>query len=75
MYVYKISRNCGGEPQCLELSTCGLLTLDSDTLLGIFTRIYLEPATKVGPAMPEVLYDRVLEFSPQSAFDRRSRHP
>ncbi len=64
MYVYKVSRSCDGEPRCLELSTCGLLTLDSKTLLGIFTRIYLEPATKVGPAMSEILYDRALKFSP-----------
>jgi hypothetical protein len=41
------------------------LTLDSSTLLGVFTRMYLEPATKIGPAMPEILYDRVLKFSPQ----------
>lgn len=72
MYVYKVSRNCQGEPQCLELSTCGALTLDSKTLLGIFTRVYLEPATKVGPAMPEILYDRVLKFSPRKPAPRRS---
>jgi hypothetical protein len=68
MYAYKVSRTCGkNEPQCLQLSVdnCPRLTLDSSTLLGIFTRIYLEPATKVGPAMPEILYDRVMKFSPR----------
>jgi len=67
MYAYKISRDCGGEPNCLQLSPppgCTRLTLDSSTLLGIFTRIYLEPPTKIGPAMPEMLYDRILKFSP-----------
>ena len=34
-------------------------------VLGLFFRMYLEPATKVGPAMPEVLYDRVMKFSPR----------
>ncbi len=67
MYAYKISRDCGGETNCLQLSApegCTRLTLDSSTLLGIFTRIYLEPATHIGPAMPEMLYDRVIKFSP-----------
>ncbi|HYN14531.1 MAG TPA: hypothetical protein VES66_01930 [Terriglobales bacterium] len=66
MYAYKISRNCEGQTNCLPLSVpqgCTRLTLDSSTLLGVFTRIYLEPATKVGPAMPEILYDRVIKFS------------
>jgi len=71
MYAYKVSRNCGTphEPNCLELSPpkgCTRLTLDSSTLLGVFTRSYLEPATKIGPAMPEILYDRVIKFSPRA---------
>jgi hypothetical protein len=27
--------------------------------------MYLEPPTKVGAAMPEILYDRVIKFSPR----------
>jgi len=27
--------------------------------------MYLEPATKTGAVMPEVLYDRMMKFSPQ----------
>ena len=67
LYAYKVSRSCGkDEPYCMPLkSPCSRLTLDSSTLLGIFSRIYLEPATKVGPAMQEILYDRVLKFSPR----------
>ncbi len=71
MYAYKVARNCGGDTNtCLQLSVpegCTSLTLNSNTLLGVFTRIYVEPATKIGPAMPEILYDRVLKFSPQPA--------
>ena len=68
MYAYKVARNCAGQSNCLQLSVpegCTRLTLNSDTLLGVFTRIYVEPASKVGPAMPEILYDRVLKFSPR----------
>jgi hypothetical protein len=67
MYAFKISRDCDGEANCLELTVpegCTRLTLDSSTLLGVFTRIYVEPETKIGAAIPEILYDRVLKFSP-----------
>jgi hypothetical protein len=70
LYAYKISRGCGGESNCLQLAVpdgCTRLTLDASTLLGVFTRIYLEPETKVGPALQEILYDRVIKFSPLSA--------
>ncbi len=62
----KVSRNCTeGEAYCLTLSPpCPRLTLGAGTVLTVFDRIYLEPATKVGPALPEILYDRVIKFSP-----------
>jgi hypothetical protein len=68
MFAYKVSRHCDGETNCLELSAgdCVRLTIDETTLLGIGIRTYLEPATRVGPAMPEILYDRVIKFSPRS---------
>lgn len=68
MFAYKVSRSCGNEPNCLPLKApdnCSRLTIGPDTVLGISIRTYLEPATKVGPAMPEILYDRVLKFSPR----------
>ncbi len=68
MYAIKFSRNCGqGEPYCvpLAISNCAKLTIGPDTVLGLFVRMYLEPATQVGPAMPEILYDRVMKFSPR----------
>jgi hypothetical protein len=68
MYAYKISRYCGeGEPFCLPLKgpdNCSVFTLDSDTALGLFFRNYLEPDTNVGAAYGEILYDRVIKFSP-----------
>lgn len=69
MYAYKISRNCGAsEPFCLPLkvpANCSSKpTLNSDTLLLVWFRIYLEPHTNVGPAYSEILYDQVIKFSP-----------
>jgi hypothetical protein len=73
LYAYRIARDCAGHSNCLELSaddyntadhpTC--VTVNAETVLGVIFRMYLEPATNVGPAMPEMLYDRVIKFSPR----------
>jgi hypothetical protein len=66
-YAYRISRNCGNQPNCLTLSidNCPRLIIGPTTKLGLFVRMYLEPATKVAPVMPEILYDGVIKFSPR----------
>jgi len=72
LYAHKFSRDCGGVSHCTPLSaddynsdgsTC--FTVDSETVLGVISRMYLEPATRVGPAKPEIVYDRVIKFSPR----------
>jgi hypothetical protein len=72
MFAYKISWQCGGEPFCLQMSSgsCTRLPLDdpeerASTPLAFATRSYLEPATKVGPAFTEVVYHRMIKFSPK----------
>jgi hypothetical protein len=81
LYVYKIKRECGTELYCLELRPplhqpctpwCGLgrtdcppFTLGDSTRLGVIWRNYVEPQTNVGAAFTEVLYDRLIKFSPQ----------
>jgi hypothetical protein len=67
LYAYKVSRDCGNEPNCvtLRVDNCPKLTLRDDTVLGFFFRMYLEPDTGVGPAMQEIVYDRVIKFSPR----------
>jgi hypothetical protein len=67
LYAYKASRNCGDEPNCvpLRVDACPRLAIDDDTALGFFFRMYLEPATGVGAAMPEIVYDRAIKFSPR----------
>lgn len=68
MYAFKVARNCGNEPNCvtLGLDECERLTIDSNTVLGVIVRTYLEPETKAGAVMPEILYDRVIKFSPRA---------
>jgi len=78
--VYKIKRHCNGEPYCLELtpppyqpctpwcgtsSDCPPFALGDDTRLGVIWRNYVEPQTNVGAAFTEVLYDRLIKFSPK----------
>jgi hypothetical protein len=67
MYAFKVSRNCGQAPNCVQLAinNCPKLTIGPSTVLGLIFRMYLEPATKVGAAMPEIVYDRVIKFSPR----------
>jgi hypothetical protein len=79
LYAYKIKRNCNGEQFCMELtpppyqpcnpwcgtSECPSFTIGDSTRLGFFWRNYLEPSTNVGAAFTEVLYDRLIKFSPQ----------
>jgi hypothetical protein len=72
LYAYKIKWSCDPrEAHCLSLSAdvadCKRrLVFGKNTQLLIATRSYLEPATKVGPAFTEILYDRVLKFSSPS---------
>jgi len=66
LYALKASRNCGSEPNCIPLRVddCPRLKLESDTALGFFYRMYLEPATRTGAAIQEIVYDRAIKFSP-----------
>lgn len=75
MFAYRISWQCGDEPFCLQMSSgdCANLQLDGpehaedrkNTQLAFGTRAYLEPATSVGPAFTEVVYHRMIKFSPR----------
>jgi len=67
LYAVKASPDCGGDPNCvpLRVDACPVLTLDDKTALGFFFRMYLEPATRAGAAMQEIVYDRAIKFSPR----------
>ncbi len=67
LYVYKIARNCDGDPHCFEVPFGpGGYGIGSDQPLFIFWRLYLEKATKTGPSYSEIVYDRAIKFNPES---------
>jgi hypothetical protein len=35
--------------------------------LGVIFRNYLQPSTSIGAAFPEVVYDKVIKFTPPSS--------
>jgi len=63
LYVYKISRNCEGDPHCYEVPYgMGGYGIDLDQPLFIAWRMYLEETTKTGPSYSEIVYDRAIKF-------------
>ncbi|HWR52210.1 MAG TPA: hypothetical protein VN428_13955 [Bryobacteraceae bacterium] len=70
-YAWKVARDCNGEPACLEArvparwATACAPKIAPDAPVRIAFRQYVEPATKVGPADAEMLYDRVIVFRPK----------
>jgi len=64
LYVCKFARSCNSEKTCVVVPTgpkAHGVGLDEPAFIGF--RAYMEPATKVGPAYTELLYDRVIEFN------------
>ena len=70
LYACKVARNCGNDPQCIQielpeyLQPCDEVDLTEDLFVGF--RAYLEPATAVGPNPSELLYDQVIKFKKSS---------
>jgi len=65
LYVCKFARKCSSERACVAVPTgpkAHGVGLDEPAFVGF--RAYLEPATRVGPVFTELLYDRVIKFSP-----------
>jgi hypothetical protein len=69
LYAYKISRNCNGEADCLEVpsDTCDRLPMQ---VFFLAFRAYLEPGKGVGPAYNEIILDRAIKFSGASTRGR-----
>ena len=64
LYVCKFARNCGSEKTCVAVPAVPKahgVELDEPAFIGF--RAYMEPATKVGPAYTELLYDQVIKFN------------
>ena len=72
LYVYKIARNCNGDPHCYEVPyNKGAYGIDLNQPLFIAFRIYHENSTKTGPSYSEIVYDRAIKFDPKDE-DKRS---
>ncbi len=66
LYVYKVARNCSGDPHCFAVpSGMGSYGIEPDQPIFIIWRNYLENATKTGPSYSELVYDRAIKFGPQ----------
>jgi hypothetical protein len=66
LYVCRFARNCGSEKTCVAVPTGpGVYGVGLDEPAFIGFRAYMEPATKVGPAYTELLFDRVIKFNSQ----------
>jgi len=66
LYVCKFVRISSSEKTCVVVPTGpGVQEVGLDELAFIGFRAYLEPSTKVGPNSIELLYDRVIKFSPE----------
>ena len=67
LYVCKFARSCSSEEEtCVSVPTgpkAHGVELNEPAFIGF--RAYIEPATKVGPAYTELLYDRVIKFDPK----------
>ncbi len=75
LYVWKVARRrgCSGHQECLEVPFCkGIWGIDLSEEAFVGFRAYLEKATKVGPLSTELLYDRVIKFSPHRWWDQDS---
>jgi len=64
LYAWKLARSCGkDEKYCHEVSTnCSDpgVALDEPAFMGF--RAYCEPGSNVGPALGEMVYDRVIRY-------------
>ncbi|UCH95824.1 MAG: hypothetical protein JSV88_02985 [Candidatus Aminicenantes bacterium] len=73
LYVWKVARRrcCKDHRNCLEVPFYkGIWGIDLSEEAFVGFRAYLEKATKVGPLSTELLYDRVIKFSPHRWWDQ-----
>jgi hypothetical protein len=66
LYAWKVAWDCEGDAHCLTIQNpgCANLQLSDSSPFKILFRLYLEPGTKTGPEIREILFDRVLVFQP-----------
>jgi hypothetical protein len=64
LYAWKHAWDCGNDPHCMKITQpdCARLNPTDESPYKIIFRLYLEPGTKTGPEIREVLFDRVVVF-------------
>jgi hypothetical protein len=63
LYAWKIARDCGGDPACLEVSTSGCPEgVPVGGAMDIAFRVYLEPSTGTAADPSTLVIDRVMRF-------------
>jgi hypothetical protein len=69
LYAWKFARpgDCSGQdtPYCREIDYTCTGGVAADEAMALVFRAYLEQKTKVGPAYPEIVIDRILKFTPK----------
>jgi len=70
IYAFKIARpgGCGGEKFCKEVGCDCENGIPPDEGVALAFRAYVEPTTAVGPALAEIVFDRILKFTPAPGF-------
>jgi hypothetical protein len=68
IYAFKIARpgGCGGEKFCKEVGCDCENGIPPDEGVALAFRAYVEPTTAVGPALAEIVFDRILKFTPKT---------
>jgi len=70
IYAFKIARpgGCAGEPFCKVVGCDCEDGIPLDEGVALAFRAYVEPATAVGPIWGEIIFDRILKFTPAPGF-------
>ena len=63
LYAYKISRDCAGDPDCMEISE-SFPGVPLGKAMSIMERAYLDPRTGIGPAYNEIINPVFLLVTP-----------
>ncbi|MBF0550611.1 MAG: hypothetical protein HQK60_08750, partial [Deltaproteobacteria bacterium] len=65
LYAWKVARDCKGDVHCTTVPTGSCPSaIEKSGQMFVGFRAYVEPSTKIGPAYTEIIFDRVIRFSP-----------
>eukprot|EP01012_Entosiphon_sulcatum_P008004 TRINITY_DN14212_c2_g1_i1.p1 TRINITY_DN14212_c2_g1~~TRINITY_DN14212_c2_g1_i1.p1 ORF type:complete len:246 (+),score=42.43 TRINITY_DN14212_c2_g1_i1:99-836(+) len=65
LYAYTFQRDCGSQPYCYSVPYRGFPSIPLKANMTFVERVYLEPATRVGPLYTELQHPIVLHYTKQ----------